>query len=329
MRATTLMDYIELFLSYQSCHMSQQTDEECGMYAHRIIKPMMAYFEQINQKIENNEAEIEKKNYKIRQLEEKVKEIESKNEQIHKLEKEVASCVSKDKIIKLLEDKDEATADHIKSLKHEIQLITKSVESPADKAIKCEAELKNQREINNANENKILNKLETDLKTSADKSEEISKLKVNNVTTSNGFTFEVLRNSDIVPSEWTIIQQRINGEVDFNRDWIEYKNGFGNFWDGDFFLGLEKIHRLTSEQPHELYIHMKDFNGKNTFARYDEFAISGEDDQYRLQKLGIFSGNTTDQLSQSWDEIFVTNDIGVDCAVNGAGGWWLYNCGFR
>ena len=28
---------------------------------------------------------------------------------------------------------------------------------------------------------------------------------------------------------WTVIQKRLNGFVDFNRSWVDYKDGFGNF----------------------------------------------------------------------------------------------------
>lgn len=351
-----------MFVSYQSGNVSRQMNEECGAYAYRIVKP---YFDKVTQKIDMKNAEMEGKNNRIRQLEDK--EIKFQFE-VTQLRLEIAS---KDKLIKLLEDKDESTADHIKSLKQEIQFLTKSFEIQpeaknlkqqvereiielnakvsltADKAIKCEAELDNQKEINHTNDQRF-HQMQVEVKKSADiMSKEIEKKNskgciakdstgVHNVTMGNGLSFEVLCNPDIEGPGWTVIQQRIKGGVDFYRNWITYRNGFGDFWDGDFFLGLEKIHQLTNQQPHELYIHMKYFHGTTIFARYDDFAISGEDDQYRI-KLGKFFGSDglEDWLIFHSGMKFSTYDRDNDlheiknCAEYYNNGWWNNKCYYR
>ena len=45
---------------------------------------------------------------------------------------------------------------------------------------------------------------------------------------------------------WTVIQLRLNGFVDFNHTWDDYKRGFGNFLIGKYWLELEKIRREIS-----------------------------------------------------------------------------------
>ena len=43
---------------------------------------------------------------------------------------------------------------------------------------------------------------------------------------------------------WTVFQRRQDGSEDFYRVWNDYFSGFGSLTE-EFWLGLEKIHRLT------------------------------------------------------------------------------------
>ena len=47
-------------------------------------------------------------------------------------------------------------------------------------------------------------------------------------------------------NNWIVVMQRFDGSLDFNQNWIAYRNGFGNTAQGEFWLGNEKIHLLTS-----------------------------------------------------------------------------------
>lgn len=294
--------------SSQTCLKSHQKEEECGPYAHSIIKPMMAYFEQVNQKMDKHEAELESKNKEIRQLEENVlnlqMRIDGKNDKINKLETEIASC--KDKVVKLV--KLDQTISEI---------------SDTNRKLMPNLETKNKKLF------ELIRDLERKKKRYCT---DIGSSGVHNVTMSSGFTFELLCDSEIAGPGWTVIQQRIRGGVNFHRGWRDYRTGFGDFWDGDFFIGLEKLHRLTNEQPHQLYIHMEYFNGTTMFAKYDEFAISTELDQYRLYRLGEFSGNSRDSLRSHFNMKFTTPDRDNDHKSNGNcaqlhhGGWWYTNC---
>lgn len=46
-------------------------------------------------------------------------------------------------------------------------------------------------------------------------------------------TFDVFCDMESYGGGWTVIQQRLDGSVSFNRTWAEYKKGFGDlrYWD--------------------------------------------------------------------------------------------------
>ncbi|XP_034105328.2 fibrinogen-like protein 1 [Drosophila albomicans] len=142
--------------------------------------------------------------------------------------------------------------------------------------------------------------------------------------------FDVLCDSQLAGPGWIVIQQRVGGNESFNRDWATYRKGFGAL-DSDFFLGLEKIHRITSLERHELYIHLVAVNGSTYNARYDDFKISDEDNGYVLS-LGKFKGTIIrDAMRDGENMKFTTfdrdNDIkdGGNCAVK-YNGWWHSKC---
>ena len=58
---------------------------------------------------------------------------------------------------------------------------------------------------------------------------------------------------------WTVFQRRMDGTVDFYRNWSDYVKGFGTL-DGEFWLGLSKINRLTNINS-SLYVDLEDFDG--------------------------------------------------------------------
>ncbi|KAH3710205.1 hypothetical protein DPMN_069675 [Dreissena polymorpha] len=126
---------------------------------------------------------------------------------------------------------------------------------------------------------------------------------------------------------WTVIQRRQDGSENFNRPWIDYVFGFGSL-EGDFWLGNEFIHRLTSTVPNKLRIELQDFENAFRVAQYGRFVVGPESDLYR-STIAFFSGNVTDSLILTHNNMqfsTVDNGPGSTCAQSYKGGFWYNNC---
>lgn len=91
-----------------------------------------------------------------------------------------------------------------------------------------------------------------------------------------------------------MFQKRLDGSVDFYLNWRDYKHGFGDL-NGEFWLGLDKIHRLTSDNNNVLRVDLEDFEGSHTYAEYKMFGVKSENDKYKLI-LGSYSGKLSFRL---------------------------------
>ena len=87
---------------------------------------------------------------------------------------------------------------------------------------------------------------------------------------------------------WTVSQRRLDGSVDFFRDWKPYKEGFGSL-SGEFWLGNDNLHRLTNANDVMLRVDLEDFEGNITYVEYKTFKVADEADKYKLT-LGEYSG---------------------------------------
>ena len=85
-----------------------------------------------------------------------------------------------------------------------------------------------------------------------------------------------------------MFQKRLNGSVSFDRYWDDYKNGFGDL-NGEFWLGLDKIYRLTEKKRDRLRVDLEDFTLSTAYAVYNMFAVKNETTKYKLS-LGTYSG---------------------------------------
>jgi len=132
---------------------------------------------------------------------------------------------------------------------------------------------------------------------------------------------------------WLTIQKRYDGAENFDRGWKDYKDGFGRVR-GEFFIGLEKVHLMTRQRRHELYIKLGKIDGTTSHAHYDNFELGGEIESYELKSLGRYNGTAGDSLRPHERQKFTTNDKDNDayrfnCAADEYGGWWYYDCAKR
>uniref|UniRef100_A0A8C6S7R9 Fibrinogen gamma chain n=2 Tax=Neogobius melanostomus TaxID=47308 RepID=A0A8C6S7R9_9GOBI len=152
---------------------------------------------------------------------------------------------------------------------------------------------------------------------------------------------------------FTVIQRRRDGSVDFNKNWNQYKNGFGHLSPDDtteFWLGNEKIHWLTavstfSPIPTVLRIELVDWEGNKRYADYNMFVLSPEIDMFRLT-YGYYMGGDAGDAFGGFDfgedpsdkfytmhngQQFSTSDKDNDkydgnCALQDGSGWWMNRC---
>ena len=129
---------------------------------------------------------------------------------------------------------------------------------------------------------------------------------------------------------WTVFQRRQDGSVDFYLDWSDYQQGFGDL-SGEFWLGLDKIHRLTSTAT-QLRVDMQDFQLNSQYAKYTHFSVGDSVSNYTLSVSG-YSGTAGNSLgSRHNGSRFSTrdqdndNDSGVNCAQRWGGAWWFHSC---
>ena len=128
---------------------------------------------------------------------------------------------------------------------------------------------------------------------------------------------------------WTVFQRRQDGLLDFYRAWNDYKVGFGQLT-AEFWLGNDKIQRLTASRPSSLRVELEDWNGVKAYAKYGKFNIGDEQAQYRLE-VSSYSGTAGDSLAWHNNMAFTTKDRDNDrysynCAVSTTGAWWYKNC---
>jgi len=139
----------------------------------------------------------------------------------------------------------------------------------------------------------------------------------------NAGSFNVYCDQTTAGGGWTVVQKRLDGSVNFQRGWEDYKRGFGNLA-GEVWFGLDKIHRLTKTRS-RLRVDLEDTKGKTAYAEYEFFGVGDEGSKYKMS-LGAYSGTASDSLSYHRGMAFSTIDRdndgfpNYDCAAYYKGG---------
>ena len=137
---------------------------------------------------------------------------------------------------------------------------------------------------------------------------------------------------------WIIYQRRLDGSVNFTRNWDDYKNGFGIIGDDkeEMWLGNENVYQLlqgngSNETEFELRFEVHSFDGDSGWVSCYPIQMSPESDSYSLTWDAIeeSSPGLSRDLEYHKNKPFTTfdrvNSIPY-CINNFRGGWWFGRC---
>ncbi|XP_018432476.1 PREDICTED: tenascin [Nanorana parkeri] len=139
---------------------------------------------------------------------------------------------------------------------------------------------------------------------------------------------EVYCDMNVDGGGWIVFLRRIDGSEDFYRNWRAYASGFGDP-SKEFFMGLENLHKITSQGQYELRVDLRD-NDETAYAVYDKFSVGDSRKRYRLSVSG-YTGTAGDSMTYHDGRSFSTYDKDNDsaitnCALSYKGAFWYKNC---
>ncbi|KAG7255405.1 hypothetical protein CRUP_035713 [Coryphaenoides rupestris] len=92
---------------------------------------------------------------------------------------------------------------------------------------------------------------------------------------------------------WLLVQQRESGQLNFNRSWVEYRQGFGSVdaqGQGELWLGNRQLHLLTNRSESMLRVELEDWEGGVATAQYS-IKVASEREGFRLRWRNYEAGD--------------------------------------
>ncbi|XP_021344846.1 ficolin-3-like, partial [Mizuhopecten yessoensis] len=135
---------------------------------------------------------------------------------------------------------------------------------------------------------------------------------------------------DTAGGPWTVVTNRYDGSVGFNKSWDSYRIGFGTLT-GEFWIGFAK-YRILQLLNLKMRIEMGGWDGSLKYVEYTSLTVSHESSYYTLSYTGFSTPHgLADQLADHYNEPFTTYDNDNDdfennCADAANGAWWYYDC---
>ena len=131
---------------------------------------------------------------------------------------------------------------------------------------------------------------------------------------------------------WIVIQRnKKDSLVNFNKNWTDYEEGFGNLTT-EFWYGLEEMHCLTQRGQWEMRVDYQKNDKTWSYLHYNQFSVGNASEEYPLT-VGGYSGSIASNYALYYNKMkFSTPDddndahSGTNCAAVRKSGYWYKSC---
>ena len=133
---------------------------------------------------------------------------------------------------------------------------------------------------------------------------------------------------------WIVIQRnKKNSLVDFNKNWTDYEEGFGDL-NTEFWYGLKEIHCLTQRGQWEMRVDYQKNDKTWSYLHYNQFSVGSASEEYLLTVGGftgvgidLFNHRSSPHNKMKFSTPEKDNDNYFDnCAAAHKSGWWYNKC---